>query len=84
MTGTPGTIVQITTAKGGITRNYYGSDGRQTKQISNNGHGHPSDEALGIHGEHAHDYSWDANGTVFHRSSRELTEQERKENRDIL
>lgn len=84
VTGTPGTIVQITTAKGGITRNYYGSDGRQTKQISNNGHGHPSDEALGIHGEHAHDYSWDANGTVFHRSSRELTEQERKENRDIL
>ena len=40
-------ITQKTNAKGGIDRNYYGADGRQTKQISNNGHGHKVEEALG-------------------------------------
>lgn len=77
-------ITQKTNAKGGIDRNYYGPDGRQTKQISNNGHGHKAEEALGNHGEHAHDYVFDANGRLLGRPSRELTEQERKENSDIL
>ena len=77
-------ITQKTNAKGGIDRNYYGPDGRQTKQISNNGHGHKAEEALGNHGEHAHDYVFDVNGRLLGRPSRELTEQERKENSDIL
>ncbi len=77
-------ITQKTNAKGGIDRNYYGSDGRQTKQISNNGHGHKVEEVLGLHGEHAHDYIFDESGHLLDRPSRELTEQERKENSDIL
>lgn len=32
--GIPGSITQKENAKGGIDRNYYGQDGRQTKQIS--------------------------------------------------
>ena len=77
-------ITQKTNAKGGIDRNYYGADGRQTKQISNNGHGHKVEEALGKHGEHAHDYIFDATGRLIGRPSRELTDAERKENSDIL
>ena len=84
ITGPRNGITQKTNAKGGIDRNYYGPDGRQTKQISNNGHGHKVEEALGKHGEHAHDYIFDAEGHLCGRPSRELTDAERKENSDIL
>nr|DAO94456.1 MAG TPA: minor capsid protein [Bacteriophage sp.] len=84
ITGPRNGITQKTNAKGGIDRNYYGPDGRQTKQISNNGHGHKVEEALGKHGEHAHDYIFDAEGHLCGRPSRELTDTERKENSDIL
>lgn len=84
ITGPRNGITQKTNAKGSIDRNYYGPDGRQTKQISNNGHGHKVEEALGKHGEHAHDYIFDAEGHLCGRPSRELTDAERKENSDIL
>ena len=84
ITGPRNGITQKTNAKGGIDRNYYGPDGRQTKQISNNGHGHKVEEALGKHGEHAHDYIFDAEGHLCGRPSRELTDAERKETSDIL
>ena len=84
ITGPRNGITQKTNAKGGIDRNYYGPDGRQTKQISNNGHGHKVEEALGKHGEHAHDYIFDAEGHLCGRPSRELTDAERKGNSDIL
>lgn len=83
LTGTPGSVTQVVNAKGGIDRNYYGPDGRQVKQISNNGHGHKKEEALGQHGEHAHDYRYTEEGKLL-RPARELTDQERKENADIL
>lgn len=77
-------ITQMQGPKGGIDRNYYGPDGRQTKQISNNDHGHKSERDFGLHGEHAHDYAWDEDGKVMRLPARELTEDERKENGDIL
>lgn len=83
LNGTPGSITQVEHAKGGIDRNYYGPDGRQVKQISSNGHGHKKEEALGQHGEHAHDYLSTEDGKLS-RPARELTDQERKENADIL
>ena len=83
LTGTPGSITQVEHAKSGIDRNYYGPDGRQVKQISNNGHGHKKEEALGQHGEHAHDYRYTEDGKLS-RPVRELTDDERKENADIL
>ena len=76
-------ITQKVNAKGGIDRNYYDSDGRQSKQISNNGHGHKKEEAMGLHGEHAHDYTL-VNGLPIHGKPRELNDKERKENADIL
>ncbi len=84
ITASPNSITQKTNAKGGIDRNYYGSDGRQKTQISNNGHGHKKEEALGEHGEHAHDYFWDRDGNVTRSEARELTEQERSDNSDFL
>ena len=80
----PNSITQVVRARGGIDRNYYGPDGYQVKQISNNGHGNSVEEALGKHGEHTHDYVYDSNGKLTGRPSRELNEQERKENADFL
>ncbi|GHU38824.1 hypothetical protein FACS1894105_13150 [Clostridia bacterium] len=80
---TPNSITRTVAKKGGITLNYYGEDGRQYKQISNNNHGNPKEHPYGNNGEHAHDYIWRDGGTVD-RPMRELTEAERKENSDIL
>ncbi len=77
-------ITQVTNAKGGIDRNYYDESGRQTKQITNHDHGRPKQHNYGKHGEHAHDYTYNENGDLTGRPSRELTEKERKENSDIL
>lgn len=77
-------ITQRTNAKGGIDRNYYGDDGKQTLQISNNGHSHKTEELLGKHGEHAHDYRWDNAGNFTRSEARKLNEQERGDNSDIL
>ncbi len=83
-TASPNSVTQRSGAKGGIDRNYYGLDGRQTLQISNHGHGHKKEEALGLHGEHAHDYIWDENGHMTRGQARELTERERRDNSDFL
>ena len=83
-TGYPNSITQRENAKGGIDRNYYGPDGRQIKQISNNDHGHKAERDLGLHGEHAHDYIWDVDGKMHHGLARELDAQEREENKDFL
>jgi hypothetical protein len=82
-TSTPNSITQITTAKGGITRNYYDSAGNWVKQISNNDHGFSDKHPFGNNGEHAHDIVW-KDGKIVSRKARNLTEQERKDNGDIL
>jgi len=82
--GQPDSITQVTSKKGGISRNYYDSAGIQIKQISNNDHGHTVESHLGKHGEHAHDYYEDKNGKIVHGRARELTDAEREENDDIL
>lgn len=82
--GEPNSITQIEYKNGGIDRNYYGNDKMQSKQICNNDHGHPKQHPFGKHGEHAHDYKYDANGKLLSRDARELTDEERKENSDIL
>lgn len=81
---TPDTITQRVGPKGGIDRNFYVPTGKQIVQISNNGHGHKKEEAMGIHGEHAHDYFWDEDGNLTRGEARELTEYERRNNDDFL
>lgn len=80
--GIPNSIVQSVAKKGGITRDYYDGNGLWVKEISNNDHGFPKRHPYGAHGEHAHDITW-VNGKQ-RRTSREMTEDERKENADIL
>lgn len=82
--GIPNSITQTQAIRGGISRNYYGEDGYQSLQISNNDHGHTVESVFGQHGEHAHDYYTDENGEIAHGKSRELTIFERKENGYIL
>ena len=83
LTYKPNTITQYENKNGGIDRNYYDENGLQYKQISNNGHNHKKEEKLGKHGEHVHAYRW--NGKELIRDdAHELTEEERKENADIL
>lgn len=84
LTGTPNSVTQVTNKKGGIDRNYYDESGRQIKQISNNDHGFPKTHNYGEHGEHAHDYVYDDSGKLIDRPPRELNDEERKENNDIL
>ena len=82
--GEPNSITEFVNTKGGIDRNYYGSDGRQIKQISNHNHGNLKYHPFGKHGEHAHDYTYDSNGALVRGKPRELTDQERKEIEEIL
>ena len=84
LTAEPNSITQVIKKKGGIERNYYDENGRQYKQISNNNHGNPKQHPYGKNGEHTHDYVYDEEGKLIDRPVRELTENERKENADIL
>lgn len=83
LTGMPNSITQLTSKRGGIERNYYDENGKQYKQISNNNHGNAKMHPYGKNGEHAHDYVYE-DGKLIDRPTRELTENERKENEDIL
>jgi len=82
--GEPNSIEEVITKKGGVTRNFYDENGLQKKQISNNDHGNSGKHPFGKNGEHAHDYTWDENGKLHRGNPRELTEEEIKENGDIL
>ena len=84
LTGEPNSITQRTSAGGNIDRNYYGEFGWQIKQVSSTNHNHKPTAEYGDHGEHAHDYVYDGDGKLQGRPYRELTDDERKENGDIL
>lgn len=84
LTGEPNSITQVTHKKGGIERNYYDDTGKQIKQIANYDHGLPKQHNYGEHGEHAHDYIYNDSGELIGRPIRELNDEERKENGDIL
>lgn len=64
-------------------RTFYDAEGRMIRQVSNGPHGNPKKHSFGQHGEHAHDILWE-DGVIIERPVRELTDEERKENADIL
>ncbi len=64
-------------------RTFYDAEGRVIRQVSNGPHGNPQKHSFGQHGEHAHDILWE-DGVIIERPVRELTDEERKENADIL
>ena len=53
-------------------------------QIHSGDHGSPKQHPYGQHGEHGHDFIRDEDGKIIDRTTRELTDKERKENGDIL
>lgn len=79
----PNSITQEILKSGGVNRNFYDNEGKQIKQISNHNHGNAKHHPFGEKGEHVHDYIWE-DGKLIERPARELTEEERKENSDIL
>lgn len=83
-TYTPNAVVDTLSQNGRQhDRSFYDANGRQVKQISNGPHGNPKRHPYGQQGEHAHDIIWE-DGKIVDRPVREITEQERKENADIL
>ena len=64
-------------------RAFYDAEGRLIRQVSSGPHGNPKKHPYGQNGEHAHDIVWQ-DGAIVSRPVRELTEEERKENADIL
>lgn len=65
-------------------RTIYDPDGRMLKQVHGGSHGHPKQHPYGNHGEHSHDYIWPADADRSARITREATETERIEHKDIL
>lgn len=84
--GEPNSYTDIRPAKHpeNITRNYYGPDGRQNKQITIGDHGNPGEHPFGEIGEHGHDYEYDEYGNLIRGKARELTIEERKEFEDEI
>lgn len=81
----PGDIIDHLGKDGKVeTRTYYGEDSFKAKDITTHNHGMPKTHPYGINGEHAHDYEWDSEGKLKNKTTRNITEQERKENGDIL
>jgi len=80
----PNAVIETVSQKGmQHDRTYYDRDGIFMRQISNGPHGNRKNHPFGKNGEHAHDIVWE-NGKIVSRFPRELTEEERRENRDIL
>ena len=67
-----------------IVRTFYGDNSMKSKDIHTYNHGNPKTHNYGFNGEHAHDYEWNIDGTLKNKTTRELTDLERKENSDIL
>ena len=65
-------------------RIYYDNRGYIKKGIDFTDHGRPDKHPYGKCGEHAHDYEWTDDGKSISRTTRELTDVERKGNRDLL
>lgn len=65
-------------------RGFYNKDGLKYKDIHTTNHGNPKTHQYGKHGEHAHDYVWNLDGSLKEKTSRELNEKERSENGKII
>lgn len=78
---TPNSITEHINRDGKLdVRSFYGSDGLKAKDIHLSDHGNSKHHAS----THVVMYSWNADGSLKHKSSRALTDLERRENADIL
>ncbi len=84
MTYRPNAVVETRFSEKQVDRVFYDGQGRMSVQIHSGDHGNPHQHKMGTHGEHAHDFMFDDFGKLKGRVERELTDQERVENGDIL
>lgn len=84
-TGEPNSVVQHNATNGDVLgRTYYDDRGYKVKDIHFTNHKQPDKHPYGKKGEHVHDYVFDDDGKFVSRTTRELTNNEREENLDIL
>lgn len=80
--GPPNSIADHLDRDGRVdVRSFYDEDGWKAKDIHTTDHGHPKQHQTV---PHVHEYLWDEEGNSAGRSVRDLTDEERKENDDIL
>lgn len=65
-------------------RTFYDESGAKVKDIHTGNHGNPKHHNYGTHGEHVVLYEWNEDGSLKNKTRRDLTDQERKENKDIV
>ncbi len=81
----PGSVIDHVDSDGRVdARSFYGDNGLKNRDIHTSDHGNPKTHQFGENGEHAHDYEWDANENLKDKTIREISDDERKENGDIL
>lgn len=81
----PKTVIDHIDEKGTVdARGFYGDDGLKEKDIHTTDHGNPKRHPYGKHGEHAHDYTWADDGRLKEKTTRNLNDDEKGRNGDIL
>ena len=81
----PNVVIDHVDENGSVrARGFYDADGVKEKDIHTTNHGNSKRHPYGEHGEHIHEYMWDANGKLLDKVTRNLSDDERKRNRDIL
>lgn len=79
-------VIDVKEKKGNyeqVNRTFYDSEGKMYRQTHAGHHATPKHHPYGENGEHAHDYEWE-DGKLIRRTTRELTDAERRESGDIL
>lgn len=68
-----------------IDRSFYNEKALLSTQVHSSHHNKPKLHPYGTYGEHSHNFIWDDEGNqIIERTTRELNDKERKENKDIL
>ncbi len=65
-------------------RTIYDENGLMLIQVHGGNHGQPKNHPYGTHGEHIHEFLWDTKGNLVNKTTRNMTDEERKRHRNIL
>lgn len=79
----PNGVIDLVNAHGKTQRSFYDEESMLKLQIDSTDHGFPKKHPYGTNGEHAHVYTW-KDGVLVSKETREITDEERKQNQDIL
>lgn len=81
----PNAVIDSTSRRGEQKdRTIYDENGLMMIQVHGGNHGQPKNHPYGIHGEHVHEFLWDTEGKLVNKTTRNLTDEERKQHHSIL